>query len=109
VGLKDRLFEKVAMPILNRTVLAPYGEARELRLDSIEKSAEILVALKGDADPVRVTVGRYELSEVGHDIFLTIQEIETSREWMTAVAERNLVGKAFRLPREFAGPLSKFV
>lgn len=109
MGLKDRLFEKVAVPILNRTVLAPYGEARELRLDSTEKSAEIVVALRGEADPVRVTVGRYELSEVGHDVFLTIQQIETSREWMTALAERNVVGKPFRLPREFAGPLSRIV
>jgi len=55
------------------------------------------------------TVGRYELSEVGHDVFLTIQQIETSREWMTALAERNVVGKPFRLPREFAGPLSRIV
>jgi len=109
VGLKDCLFAKVAVPILNRTVLAPYGQARELHLDSTVKSAEILFALKGETEPVLVRVGRYELSEVGHDIFLTIQEIETSREWMTALAERNLVGRAFRLPREFAGPLSKFV
>jgi len=70
VGLKDRLFEKVAVPILNRTVLAPYGEARELRLNSSDKSAEIVVALKGEEVPVRITVGRYEVSEVGHDIRL---------------------------------------
>jgi hypothetical protein len=109
VGLKDRLFEKVAVPILNRTVLAPYGEARELRLNSSDKSAEIVVALKGEEVPVRITVGRYEVSEVGHDTFVTVHEIDTSREWMTALAERNVVGKPFRLPREFAGPLSRIV
>ena len=109
MGFKDRLFEKVAKPILNRTVLAPYGEARELRLDTSGKSAEIVVALKGERDPVRITVGRYEVSEVGFDVFVTVHEIDTSREWMTELAERNVVGRAFQLPREFAGPLSKFV
>jgi hypothetical protein len=67
------------------------------------------VALKGERDPVRITVGRYEVSEVGFDVFVTVHEIDTSREWMTELAERNVVGRAFKLPREFAGPLSKFV
>jgi len=106
---KDRLVETMALPILNRSFLAPYGQAREFRLNSTEKSAEILVDLKGESEPLRISIGRYEFSQNGGDTFVTIHAIKTSREWMTALAERNLVGQALKLPPEFAGMISRFV
>jgi hypothetical protein len=109
VGLKDRLIATVALPILNRTLLEPYGEARELRLDSAGKSAEILLALKGDPEPLRVSVGRYELQCRGEETFVTLHGVRTSREWMTALAERNLAGRMVKLPRDVAGVLLKLV
>src|SRR6185503_7141990 len=106
---KDRLIETMALPVLNRSLLAPYGQARELRLNSTDKSAEILVDLKGEQEPLRIIIGRYEFSQKNGDTFVTIHAIQTSREWMTALAERNLVGQAIKLPPEFAGMLSRLV
>ena len=107
MGLKDRLFETVALPILNRSVLAPYGTAKDLKLNSQDRTAEIVLELRGEREPLHVRVGRYELSRLGEDTFVTIRDVETSRAWMTELAARNVVGRAFKIPREFAGMIEK--
>ena len=50
-GSKDRLVGAMALPVLNRSFLAPYGRATELRIDSAQKNAEILIELKGESVP----------------------------------------------------------
>jgi hypothetical protein len=104
---KDRLIETVALPYLNRKVLEPYGKARELQLDTTANSAEIVLDLKGEVEPVRITIGRYEIFEQDRDIFVTLHAISTSREWATALAERELVGRPFKVPPAVAGVLTK--
>ena len=107
MALKDRLFETVALPLLNRSVLAPYGKATDLRLDSRERTAEIVLELHGEREPVHVRVGRYEFSRVGEETFVTIGDVETSRAWMTELAVRNVVGRTLKIPREYAGMIGK--
>ena len=107
MALKDRLFETVALPLLNRSLLAPYGKARELRLNSREHTAEIVLELNGEPEPLHVRVGSYELSRIGEETFVTLRDVETSRAWMTELALRNLVGRALKIPREYAGMIGK--
>lgn len=107
MALKDRLFETVALPILNRSVLAPYGKAKDLRLNSRDHTAEIVLELRGEREPLHVRVGNYEFSREGDDTFVTIRDVETSRAWMTELAVRNLVGRALKIPREYAGMIGK--
>lgn len=104
---KDRVLETMAMPLLNRSLFAPYGQARELHLNSTEKTAEILFDLKGEREPVRVVIGRYELSQLDGETFVTIHAMQTSREWMTEAVRRNVVGQRVKLPSEFAGLLAR--
>lgn len=104
---KDRLVETMALPVVNRSFLAPYGQARELRINSTNKTAEILVDLKGEEEPLRVHIGRYEFLQKGSDTFVTIHSIETSREWMTGMAQKFLVGRPIKMPAEFAGMLTR--
>jgi hypothetical protein len=104
---KDRIIETMVLPILNRAYLAPYGRAREIRVNTQDKSVELLVELNGDDAPVRVRVGGYEFTEEAGETFVTIHAVETSRTWMTTLAERYLVGRPLRLPREFAGVISR--
>jgi hypothetical protein len=106
---KDRLLETIAVPVLNRTLFAPYGRLRDLRLNSAENSAEALVDLNGEREPVRVFVDRYDVLRRGSETFVTFRAVRTSRGWMTALAERNLVGRAFRLPREFGWLFARLV
>ena len=97
----------MALPVVNRSFLAPFGQARELRINSTNKTAEILVDLKGEAEPLSVHIGRYEFSQKGPDTYLTIHSMRTSREWMTGLAEKFLVGRALKLPAEFAGMVAR--
>jgi hypothetical protein len=106
---KDRLMEKMALPIVNRSFLAPYGQARELRIDTTNKTAEILVDLKGETQPLRVQIGSYEFSKKDGELFVTIHAIKTSREWLTALAQRYLIGQALKLPAEFGGVLTRLM
>lgn len=106
---KDRMIEAMALPVLNRTLFAPYGQARELRLDSTAKTAELLLDLKGEEQPLRIAIDGYEFSRIGEDTFLTLRAIRTSREWMTAAALHNVAGRPVKLPSEFAGILSRLV
>jgi hypothetical protein len=109
MGLKDRLFETVALPLLNRSVLAPYGQARELRLDSKARSAEIVVDLKGEPEPVTVVVGRYDLFEKEGATYVVLHDVSTSREWMTELVRRNVIERPFKVPKEYAGVVAKLV
>ena len=104
---KDRIVETMALPVLNRSFLAPYGQARELRINSTNKTAEILVELKGEQEPLSVHIGRYEFSQQGSDTFVTIHAVKASREWMTGLAEKFLVGRPIKLPAEFAGMVAR--
>ncbi len=109
MGAKDRLIEALALPILNGTLLAPYGQARELRLDTTGKRAEILLDLHGESEPLRITVGRYRIFERDGETFVSLHDIETSRAWMTTLAERAVEPRALKLPPELAGALSRWI
>jgi hypothetical protein len=106
---RDRLLETLALPIVNGALLAGFGKARTLQVDTSEKRAEIVLDLKGETEPLRVVVGRYELLQDGDDTFVALHGIATSREWLTALAERFLAGRAVKLPRELAGVLSRWL
>ena len=45
---KDRVLEKMALPVLNNSILQPYGRAMNLRINSAAKN----VALRGSAKAV---------------------------------------------------------
>jgi hypothetical protein len=109
VGVKDRLLETLALPALNATLLAPYGRARELRLDTESRRAELVLDLEGEREPLRICVGRYQVFEQDGGTFVALYDVETSRRWMTELARRNVAGQAIPLPRELAGIVSRFV
>ena len=98
MGAKDWLTEKAARAALNQTLLAPYGELTALRLNSSERSADAEILLKGETSPINVRVSEYELSREGQRVFITVRRLTTSREWLTNLARRFLVGKRIELP-----------
>jgi hypothetical protein len=106
---KDRLIETMALRLLNRSLLEPYGQARELRINTANHAAEIVLELRGEDVPLHVRIDRYETFEQEGRTFVVVHAISTSREWVTALAARRLVGRPFPLPRELSGVLAKLV
>src|SRR4051812_3100790 len=104
---KDRIVESMVLPMLNNSLLAPYGKATSLRLNSDEKSAAVTLDLKGETQPVDIEVTRYELIREADDLYLVLHGLTSSREWLTTLAREHLVGKKFKLPAQAAAYAGK--
>lgn len=95
---KDRLIEQMGLAYLNGHLLAPYGRATTLRLDSTLKTISIDAELHGETAPVRIDLIDYEVTKKGESYFAEVKEIKTSREWLTKLAANELVPLKVKLP-----------
>jgi hypothetical protein len=106
---KDRLTESMALPMLNNSLLKPYGQATHLRLNSGEKSATITLDLKGESAPVEINIGKYELVPEADKVYLILHAVSTSREWLTTLVQDHLLKKKLELPSQAAAYAGKLL
>jgi len=99
-NVKDRLLERAAVAYLNRTILAPYGRARTLEIDSTAKTIRIVADLHGETTPLEIEIARYKIVKEGNRYFAEVNEVRTSRAWLTTLAANQLRDRRFRLPAE---------
>lgn len=99
----------MAPGILNTRVLEPYGRITDMRLNSAAGELDVTLELKGETEPVRVHIQRYELSREDGHTFLTIRDIVTSRPWLTALAENLALNKPLKLPPGVAKAVTRFL
>lgn len=97
---KDRLIEQGALSYLNTQILAPFGRATSLRLDSNAKTLAIELELNGEVAPVKIQITDYELLQETNRFFLKIQHVQTSREWLTGLANARFCGQRFEIPEQ---------
>ena len=76
----------------------PIGQMTTLQIDAAKKSATFEFELKGETQPLRVSINRYEVTTAGDKTILEIKEFETSREWINYVAREFLRGRKFEVP-----------
>jgi hypothetical protein len=74
------------------------GTMTTLQIDSTNKKASFDLELKGETQPVRITINQYELTTVGDKTLIEVREVNTSREWLTVLARQFLLGKKFEVP-----------
>ena len=99
-GAKDRLLERVALAYFNGKLLAPYGRATSLRINSTTKTMNVEVELKGETVPVKIEIKDYKISNDQGRYFAEVKRFRTSREWLTALAANHLSSRRFELPSE---------
>jgi hypothetical protein len=97
---KDWIIEKAALHYVNTKLLAPYGQATTLHIDSTARNATIDVELKGETLPVRVELIGFEITQEGDRYFATAGEIRTSREWLTELARAQIGNSRFEIPAD---------
>jgi len=97
---KDRLIEQAALAYLNGSLLKPYGRATSLRIDSSAKTILIEAELKGESSPLQIELLDYVISQNGEDYFVTVKRIRTSREWLTTLAQNELLNRRFTIPEK---------
>lgn len=85
--------------------LQPYGRMLNLSIDSKTKRIRLEILLKGESEPVTITIDEYRLiTEAGAD-FISIQKASASREWMNALLQDFALGKTIPLPAKYANML----
>ena len=78
---RDAIASKAAQSFINQRI-ARYGEVRTLSLDSRNKTAEVVCALRGEPQPISVRVERYELHERDGQKFVRLGRCSCNREWL---------------------------
>lgn len=104
---KDRLVERTALSYLNGTLLAPYGRATNLRIDSSAKTLSLEVELKGESEPLEIEITDYELTKEGDRYFAMVKGVRTSRAWLTALATDHFLNRRFEVPAQAGSMLTK--
>jgi hypothetical protein len=64
--------------------------------------------LLGEKEPIDVEILRYSLKEKGETTYITIEEVTSSREWLTVTLREFVVGQDLALPAK-AGVVLKLL
>lgn len=70
---------------LNLYLIKEYGEMLKLEIDSENRTMNVEVLLKGESEPIRIQVGRYDYVSGNGESGMVLQNVNTSREWMNAL------------------------
>ncbi len=92
VGLKQIINEKIKS----------FGHVEKLLLNSGQKRLEIALQLRGETEPLRVTVTNYELVKYGDSAVVLIKELNTSKEWVNALWLERIKQFKFEIPPQYA-------
>lgn len=102
--LKDRVMSKAARLHCN-TLLARYGSVQELRIDSAQRTMEIVCLLEGESAAIGVTVEKYEVTSAGGETFVHVTASRSTRPWVQHFFEDHIHGRKFPLPTWAAAAL----
>jgi hypothetical protein len=90
------------------TKLRSIGEMTELSIDTKEKRVRVRLELLGEKEPVDIEILRYSLKGKVEATHITIEEVTSSREWLTVALREFVVGKDLRIPAK-AGVILKLL
>ena len=82
--------------------LEPYGTMVRLQIDSTRKTVELELMLKGEVQPIILTVQEYAIEDDPEGLRIVIKRVSSSREWITVAAQNFVVGRKFAVPKEYA-------
>ena len=99
---KDRALSARLKQIVNEE-LKPFGEILELRVNTLEQCAACSVRLNGETEVLELELSHFKLIKTGNlrSIEIEGQDIQTSREWLTALLHDKLGRKTVPLPAQF--------
>jgi hypothetical protein len=99
---KDRAVSARLKQIVNQE-LKPFGEILELRVNTLEQCAACRVRLNGETEVLELELSHFKLTKTGNLRSIEIEghDIQTSREWLTALLHDKLGRKSVPLPAQF--------
>ena len=87
------------------TKLRSIGQMTELSIDTQNKRVCVRLELLGENEPIDVEILRYSLKEKGENTCITIEEVTSSREWLTVALREFVVGQDLAIPAKAAAVL----
>ena len=99
---KDRAVSARLKQMVNEE-LKPFGEILELRVNTLEQCAACRVRLNGETEVLELELSHFKLTKTGNLRSIEIEghDIQTSREWLTALLHDKLGRKTVPLPAQF--------
>jgi hypothetical protein len=94
---KDAITSKTAQIFLNEQI-ARYGRVDQLRIDSGQKTLEVVCQLNGETSPIQVNVGNYVVTGDGAQKFIELSQYTCSRPWLQTLLEDYTAGRRYPLP-----------
>ena len=79
------------------------------RLDSDSKIIQVEMMLKGEEEPIKFQVGKYDILEEDGKLFVEVSELVTNREWMNLAINNYLPEKRIEVPIQYKKMLEIFM
>ena len=90
------------------TKLRSIGEMTELSIDTKNKRVRVRLELLGEREPIDIDILRYSMKEKGDTTYIVIEEVSSSREWLTSALREFVVGQDLAVPAK-AGAILKLL
>jgi len=81
---KDAMASRAARTWANQ-LIARYGQVQNLQIDSAGKSAEVTCQLEGEATPITIKIGHYDVETEGEKKFIRASGFSCTRPWLQNV------------------------
>src|SRR5476651_1794189 len=94
---KNFMAGKAAQLYVNN-LIARYAVLQDLKIDTQNKTVEVVCLLHGETEPVRVRVDQYLVQEKGGKHFAQIVKCTCSRPWVQSLVEDFGLGRQIEVP-----------
>lgn len=78
-----------------------FGEVSKLDFNTTNKTIDIEVNLKGEEKVLNVFVDQYNIQEENNKHYLIVDEIRSSKEWISSLLKKYVNNEKFELPNEY--------
>jgi hypothetical protein len=94
---KNFMTGKAAQVYVNN-LIARYAVLQDLKIDTQNKTVDLLCQLHGETQPVRVRIDKYVIQERGEKRFVEVVKCTCSRPWIQALVEDFVQGRSVEVP-----------
>ncbi len=107
-GRKDFVISFIVEKLINSR-WHEIGKIIDFKIDTKNKTLNLEFELKGESEPIKINITKYELIYKDEKSFISIKGVKTSREWLNVIAEKFLEEKPIEIPEQYARVLGYII
>ena len=96
-AMKDRMTSKAAQMYLTQHI-ARYGTLQDFKIDSQNRTIEVVFLPQGETDPITLRIDNYTLEDRGGEKFIQATACSCSRPWMNNLLKDFVQGRQIEVP-----------